>query len=200
LKKDDDSSLFLLFVMSTDVDFDFEKTAELHGLEEQLGFNAGLYECNLEPEMRPRFFYAPETNQGEPPIVENPLFTDITSGCGSHFGRGFDFSTYLTARDTRSLPEIVAFKIQALKEVLNGVKGLKKKDRRDLGRKLDAVTRHIKKDREEAAVAEVDDFIEIVERAVSGRPAGELIARAESLAFFACGATTNCNRLLFSEN
>jgi hypothetical protein len=191
-------SAFLLFVMSTSVEF--EKTAELHGLEEQLGFIAGPDECNAAFEMRPRFFYAPETHTGEPEIVEDPFFTDITSGCGSHIGRGWRFSTYLTARDTRSLDDIVAFKIQVLEQALSDVDSLNKKDRRDLGKKLDAVARHFKRGRTEAAVREVDDFIAIVTRTVSSDVAGELIARAESLAFFACGATTDCNRLLVSEN
>jgi hypothetical protein len=89
----------------------FNGTFRLHGNERALlDEGGGLPELHADeslaqPSELVRWMFAPEIHHGEPPIAEcgsqGCQFTDITSGLGSHVGRGWDFSEYLMVRDTR---------------------------------------------------------------------------------------------------
>jgi uncharacterized repeat protein (TIGR01451 family) len=99
----------------------FARTAEFHGFEDfRLGWDPP---CSnpADRTQEPRTFYAREAN--EPALVEEtgfggPGFVDISSGCGSNKGSGWNFSAYLTARDTRSPHDIAQFGLQRMQDAL----------------------------------------------------------------------------------
>src|SRR5262249_60881451 len=103
----------------------FARTAEVHVEESEfLGWSPSC----IDPDVtrRPRTFYVPEVGSPkfEPPIVEGPVFTDFSTGCGSNIGRGSRFSVWLTARDTRQPSEIVSAKFDGLEAALAPYAGL----------------------------------------------------------------------------
>jgi uncharacterized repeat protein (TIGR01451 family) len=98
----------------------FTRTAEFHGHEDfRLGWDPP---CSNGPDrtQEPRTFYAREGN--EPSLVEEgggqPVFVDISSGCGSNKGSGWNFSAYLTARDTRSPRDIAHYMLTQMQAAL----------------------------------------------------------------------------------
>jgi streptogramin lyase len=100
----------------------FSRTAEFHGLEDfRLGWDPPCVSSTLTDE--PRTFYAREALKGEPALVEEtafggPVFVDISSGCGSNKGSGWNFSAYLTGRDTRTPDAIAQFMLQRIQDAL----------------------------------------------------------------------------------
>lgn len=95
---------FLLAIMDTSATF--RRTVEFHYEEEdQLGHQPPCTDPN-DPSRETRTFYVPDP-RSERLKVEGPVFTDISSGCGSNIGRGDDFSYYLVGRSLR-LPAEVA--------------------------------------------------------------------------------------------
>jgi hypothetical protein len=116
-------STFLLAIIKTTAGF--RRTALAHFEEEERGLVSAC--AGLGPQsaqaFEPRTFYAPETDppKSEPDIVENHdgrLFVDISDGCGSNKGSGWNFSLYLTARDTRTPLDIVDQKLPNLRLAL----------------------------------------------------------------------------------
>ena len=110
------------FVLSLiDSTASFARTAEFHGHEDfRLGWDPP---CSnpADRTQEPRTFYAREGS--EPPLAEEsgfggPAFVDISSGCGSNKGSGWNFSAYLTARDTRSPHDIAQFMLTQMQAVL----------------------------------------------------------------------------------
>ena len=51
----------------------------------------------------------------------NPAFVDISSGCGSNKGAGWNFSVYLTARDTRTPLQIAQFMLDRMQGALTSL-------------------------------------------------------------------------------
>ena len=101
----------------------FARTAEFHGLEDfRLGWDPPCVVL-ADPTQEPRTFYAREALKSEPALVEEglfggPAFVDISSGCGSNKGSGWNFSLYLTGRDTRTPAQIATFMLQQLQGAL----------------------------------------------------------------------------------
>jgi len=125
----------IILLAIVDVTAGWGPTAEVHFEEELRGISGGPPGSGLEPcaadleqdrqEWEPRTWFAPEPAKGDPWIVEERLFddevvfTDVSVDCGSNVSRSWDFSLYATARDIRTLPEIIAFKFNNLNEVLS---------------------------------------------------------------------------------
>jgi hypothetical protein len=165
-----------------------------------------------------RWMFAPELAKGEPPVAGcdawGCAFTDITTGFGSHIGRGWDFSEYLMARDqrggyesepgkpdTRWSPQPselsrIAIKLDFLRETLDAHQdglgpGLRRRLHHLLGRLLRAYQRALERDRPDDANQILDRFIQVIENAKlpsspPGNLSGELIARARSLKLSTC--------------
>jgi hypothetical protein len=94
---------FLLAIMDTTALF--RRTVEFHYEEaDQLGYPPPCTDL-ANPTRETRTFYVPDP-RSERLKVEGPVFTDISSACGSNIGRGDDFSFYLTARSLRLPAEI----------------------------------------------------------------------------------------------
>jgi hypothetical protein len=94
-----------------------ETTAQFAGLIEHhldesliLGYEGDCRDQNAWAQ--PRLFWSPDAN--DPPIVEGAAFIDITTGCGTARGISRDFSFFLSARDTRSVRDIVRAKLDSL--------------------------------------------------------------------------------------
>jgi uncharacterized repeat protein (TIGR01451 family) len=115
------------FVLSlVDTNAKFSRTAEFHGFEDfRLGWNPPCVVA-ADPTQEPRTFYAPEALKGEPSLVEDvgyggPVFVDISSGCGSNKGSGWNFSLYLTAKDTRVPKEVARYMLQQMPQALSAL-------------------------------------------------------------------------------
>jgi hypothetical protein len=131
-----DPEYFVLAIIDTTAAY--AGTARAHFQEQlRLGW-APVCDHSLvnDPTDEPRTFYGPERPKGEPSIEEDrtfagtcpfsliggecPVFSDVSSECGSNVARGYNFSLYLTGRDTRSVPEIVEYKIAHMEQALGG--------------------------------------------------------------------------------
>jgi len=115
------------FVLSIiDTNAAFLRTAEFHGFEDfRLGWDPPCV-VPADQTQEPRTFYAPESAKGEPALVEDqgfggPVFVDISSGCGSNKGAGWNFSLYLTARDTRPPLEVARYMLQRMPDALTAL-------------------------------------------------------------------------------
>ncbi len=115
------------FVLAlVDTSAGFARTAEFHGLEEfLLGWHPPCLVA-ADRTQEPRTFYAREALKGEPSLEEEtgaggPVFVDISSGCGSNKGSGWNFSLYLTGRDARPPVEVVRFKLQMMQGALSSL-------------------------------------------------------------------------------
>jgi hypothetical protein len=114
---------FLLAIIKTTAVFG--RTAASHFEEEErgiLGQCAGLGPQAAQ-EGEPRTFYAPETGAPklEPGLVEGETFIDVSDGCGSNKGAGWNFSLYLTGRDPSTPVQIVDRKLTGLRLTLNAL-------------------------------------------------------------------------------
>ena len=115
---------FVLAIVDTTAAFD--RTAEFHGLEDfLLGWHPPCIVAG-DRTQEPRTFYAREAPKGEPSLVEEtafngPVFADISSGCGSNKGSGWNFSLYLTGRDSRVPVEVARFKLQRMQDALTSL-------------------------------------------------------------------------------
>ena len=115
------------FVLSiVDTTAVFSRTAEFHGLEDfRLGWHPPCT-VTADPTQEPRTFYAREEPKNEPSLVEespyeSPVFVDISSGCGSNKGSGWNFSLYLTARDTRTPLQIAQFMVTNIQQAISSL-------------------------------------------------------------------------------
>jgi hypothetical protein len=116
---------FMLALIKTTAGF--QRTAASHFEEEErgiLGQCAGLGPQSAQ-EGEPRTFYAPETGSPklEPGLVEGETFIDISDGCGSNKGTGWNFSLYLTGRDPSTPVQIMDRKIPGLRLAFNALSG-----------------------------------------------------------------------------
>jgi uncharacterized repeat protein (TIGR01451 family) len=115
---------FVLAIVDTTAQF--TRTAEFHGLEDfRLGWHPPCVVA-ADPTQEPRTFYAREIAKNEPSLVEesafeNPVFVDISSGCGSNKGAGWNFSLYLTGRDARTPLEVARFMLQRMQDALSAL-------------------------------------------------------------------------------
>ncbi len=163
-----------------------------------------------------RLFQA--TDDDDPAVSEGPIFADITAGCGSHIGRGGQFSLFLTGWDSRPLAQIVDDKFANFASSLNGTNVLtgglapfiKKNTKGSLSRDLDRAITAWNSGDEAAAqsylaamVATVKSSLSSFSRCSGGvcrNSPGEIIARAESASFMVCqaggGTAHDCGREL----
>lgn len=209
---------FLLAIIDTTVQF--TETAEFHGIEEdRFGYQPACPNTALDYE--PHTFYSPEQPKGEPPLYESfewsdcpftplsesfgggycPVLADISSECGSNVARGYNFSLYLTARDTRTLTDIITEKLwmthDSMWNRLNpmGLLG---------GNALYALDTEIHEAIDTWAtdpMGAAHELAHFVADAKAGTPAdinnstqnvtGELISRAMSAKFFVCKTATD---------
>jgi streptogramin lyase len=113
---------FLLAIVDT-TNLAFSRTAEFHGLEDfRLGWDPPCV-VPTNATLEPRTFYAREALKNEPVLSEErlfggPAFVDISSGCGSNKGSGWNFSAYLTGRDTRTPDQIAQFMLLRMQDAL----------------------------------------------------------------------------------
>ena len=213
---------YLVFVADTGANV-FGSTQEHHFEEGDFGFVTTCYVNNspgaAPAPKQPRTFHATDGN--DPVIVEGDDLADISTGCNSHIGRGGEFSMFLTGWDNRLTTTITTDKLSNLSLALNGVNafagGLAPYVSGDLlGDTMTSGTLAYELDQAQIAwgatnavltVSHLDAFIALVQgnpleftECPLGLPCrnvpGELVARAESAAFLACGAKENCQRTL----
>jgi hypothetical protein len=201
---------YLVSVAETSADV-FGATQQHHFDETPFGIHA---DCDDEPQ--PRLFHA--TDDDDAPIAEGDSFTDITTGCGSHIGRGGQFSLFLTGSDGRSFSDIVNDKFAHLASSLNGTNvslgGLapfiKKNTKGSLSRDLDKATAAWGRGNVAQAQSYLASMVATVKANLSSfsrcsggvcrNSPGEIIARAESASFMVCqaggGLAAACGREL----
>jgi hypothetical protein len=216
----DGHGCFYLVFLTTTGAATFGSTQEHHFEENDYGFDTTCYVNSGDAHsMQPRTFYA--TDGDDPTILEGLDFIDISTGCNSHIGRGGEFSMFLTGWDERQAYDITKQKLEnllALVDASNTADGV-------LAEYADPATMTTLYDLaddaldlwesqgsgyEATTLAKLNAFISKVRDAVDdslfiecpGGPLpcrnapGELIARAESAAFLACGASQSCQRTL----
>jgi len=197
-----------------------ETSADVFGATQQHHFEEAPFALQVGPcegnPLQPRLFHA--TDDDDPAVVEGDDFSDITAGCGSHIGRGGQFSLFLTGSDGRLLTDIVNEKLANLASSLNGTDlahgGLapfiKKNTKGSLSRDLDKAITAWNSGDEAAAqsflaamVATVKSSLSSFSRCSGGvcrNSPGEIIARAESASFMVCqaggGSAHDCGREL----
>jgi hypothetical protein len=136
---------------------------------------------------QPRLLWSPDEN--DPPIIEGPVFIDITSGCGSARGITRDFSFFLSARDTRSVREIVRAKLDALAVLVTRSACLEESLRKQLERAVLAAIRAFDGGQLVVALRLLEDFRDLVEKSEDGfascspHLSAELRGRATSAIF-----------------
>ena len=213
---------YLVFTADTGANL-FGGTQEHHFEEDDFGFVTSCYVSaapGAGPSARqPRVFHATDGN--DPRIVEDDDFSDISTGCNSHIGRGGQFSLFLTGWDSRSLKSLVSDKLAKLDLALNGhdafAGGLAPYiDPAILGcwwkRNTLAYWLAVAKiawacNSRSITLTALGKFLALVRSSPGSfeeEPAGllarnapgELIARAESASFLACGAAESCQRRL----
>jgi len=195
-------------LLRLDTTAEFTGTFQLHGDEEALLAGGGgelpeLAEQLAQPSELVRWMFAPELGNGEPPIAECDEsgcdFVDITDGLGSHVGRGWGFSEFITVRDTRG-DELtrIGFKLDGLRATLANNSTTLGELREDLDAKVNAYAEAMGIEGSEsfdadAAANLLDDFMAEVVSAAPPLPnaaptnlEGELVARARALKFSTC--------------
>jgi hypothetical protein len=91
----------VFIVVTQDTDETCTDPPETHGEEEVvMGYDPGL-DCPLDRSAEARWAYAPSA--GEPPLLEDPIAIEITSGIGSTRGHSKDTSVFVHGRNTRPL-------------------------------------------------------------------------------------------------
>ncbi len=210
-------SSFLLALIDTTAKF--RRTVDFHAEEEKRGlFTPCAWLGSPTDQLHePRTFYAPETAapKSEPDLVENsdgPLFVDISNGCGSNKGSGWNFSLYLTGTDTRTPLQIVQFKVSNLQAALSSFEEfIDPSVFADLAGNLSSANAALNqfassgnrtdRDNAQAAIEEfratIDGNVEAFDNAAAGRNvSGELVARAASILFILPKAPTATGPLI----
>jgi len=173
----------------------FQRTAEFHGLEDfLLGWDPPCI-VSGDRTQEPRTFYAREAPKGEPDLVEEtafggPVFTDVSSGCGSNKASGWNFSLYLTGRDSRAPLEVARFKLQQLQVALTGFsRFINSTVFNNLATEVQAALATLDT-APASSLANMTNFIAIVDGAPAGsfnnasrNVAGELVGRAQSASY-----------------
>jgi len=209
----DGQPTFLMHVLDTTAQF--EVTFQHLVREQVLGFDTSCVDLtdpfdpiNPSPTQQ-RLFHA--TDADDDPVVEGDSFFDISTGCSSSLGRGWDASGFLTGWDSRTPLEIAGAKLDALSQALSdddpgqgGLSGfIARRTLRRLTNAIAAARRSFDRGDYDSAMSRLDDLIATVlnnPQSIddsSRNVSGELVARAESANYMICGATTpDCNRLL----
>ena len=137
---------------------------------------------------QPRLFWVPKPD--EPPILESPVFIDVTSGCGTTHGLTRYWSLFLaSARDTRPIPEIVRSKLHSLYQVLRTSPCVDARLVRKLERQLGTAHIEFVRGAFASAIAKLQAFSDLVQNSpaaftsCSVNTGGELRARAGSALF-----------------
>jgi len=221
---------YLVYAADSGTDV-FGGTQEHHFEEDLFGFVTNCYinsGADPDPE-QPRTFYA--TDDNDPAIVEGNEFTDISTGCGSHIGRGSQFSLFIAGRDDHTLDEAIEAKIASIETALDvetpraagGLSDYISPTGQCTFASLASSLRETWDDEEQNVTPGAEDYpltraaLEAISAYVAGAasefsecplaalscPAadkrnapGEIVARVESAAFMACGASQDCQRTL----
>jgi hypothetical protein len=205
---------FMLAIVDTSAEF--LRTTESHW-EEALHLGGYQPPCpSIELKNEPHTFYAPELPKGEPPTVESiegdhcaddcpfppvviggesvcPIFSDISTGCGSNRGHSWNFSLYLTARDLRKRSDIVEEKLDMMKAALVRYYGqgwVPDPPFQELKGLIREADEEAEDGHPSAASLALGRFITTVRAATIDNSVhnvtGELVARALSAKFFIC--------------
>jgi hypothetical protein len=184
----------------------FGTTQEHHIHEEDHGFEASCETPFGVGARQNRTFHATDAN--DDPVVEGTRYFDISSGCNGHLSRGFESSFFLTAWDERSQAAIVNDKLFWLEQALTRSDPAQGGLSKYIASKTRTTLLNLVKAAKQAAAANdfmtvedtLDGFVATVESNLGRftecpkRPPmcrnapGELVARAASAAFMACGA------------
>jgi hypothetical protein len=135
-----------------------------------------------------RLFWLPSPH--EPPSLESPVFTDISTDCGTSRGRMRTFSLFLaSARDTRPSHEIAKTKLAALRTVLGRAACLDPLMTLVLEQKANTAMNLFLHRRFDFAIAELNAFSALIQNSPGSfssctiNAGGELRARADSAVF-----------------
>jgi hypothetical protein len=215
---------YLIFVADTGANL-FGSTQQHHFEEDEFGFTTNCYGAGpyFPPDPKqPRTFHGTDANDA--PVIEGEDVFDISSGCGSHIGRGGQFSVFVTGWDSRSVQSVTTDKLIHLQSALVGTNALvgglapyinpyllgNSTKRNTLANDIYLARQAWSCGDKEKTIANLDSFIARIKAALPvagkftecpvGLPCrnapGELVARAESAAFLACGAKQSCQRVL----
>ena len=137
---------------------------------------------------QPFLWWAPDEN--DPPIVEGPVFVDITTGCGTIRGLSRDFSFFLAGvRITAPISDLVAEKMTGLNQVIAGTSCIEKRLKRRLENLMDRALRDFGRGKFNGVVSslqEIDDRVEQSAQSFSDctiNVSGEIQARVRSAIF-----------------
>jgi hypothetical protein len=176
---------FLLIVADSNVDV---FGVLLHVIEEGLilGYEP---DCDdADSSAQPRLFWGP--SPGEAPILESPVFTDVSNDCGTTRGISRSWSLFLaSARDTRPTLEIAHSKLAALRRVLADAECVDFALVRKLDRLLGSAQLEFARGGYAAAREELQAFSALVQASPGAfasctvNLSGELRARADSTIF-----------------
>jgi hypothetical protein len=222
--KNGDGCYYLVFVADTGANL-FGSTQQHHFEEDEFCFSTNCYGAGpyFPPDPKqPRTFHGTDANDA--PVVEGEDVFDITTGCGSHIGRGGQFSVFVTGWDSRSTQSVTTEKLVHLQSALVGTNALAgglapyinpyllgtSSKKNTLANDIYLARQAWSCGDKAKTVAYLDAFIARINAAlpVAGKftecpvglqcrnAPGELIARAESAAFLACGAKQSCQRVL----
>jgi hypothetical protein len=215
---------YLVFVADTGANV-FGSTQQHHFEEDAFGFSTNCYGAGpyFPPDPKqPRTFHGTDANDA--PVVEGEDVFDITTGCGSHIGRGGQFSVFVTGWDSRTAQSVTTDKLVHLQSALVGTNALvgglapyinpyllgNSTKKNTLANDIYLARQAWSCGDKAKTIAYLDSFIARIKAALPvagkftecpvGLPCrnapGELIARAESAAFLACGAKQGCQRVL----
>jgi hypothetical protein len=215
---------YLVFVADTGANL-FGSTQQHHFEEDEFGFTTNCYGAGpyFPPDPKqPRTFHGTDANDA--PVIEGEDVFDISSGCGSHIGRGGQFSMFVAAWDSRTEQAVTTDKLIHLQSALVGTNALvgglapyinpyllgNSTKKNTLANDIYLARQAWSCGDKEKTIANLDSFIARIKAALPvagkftecpvGLPCrnapGELVARAESAAFLACGAKQSCQRVL----
>jgi hypothetical protein len=214
---------YLVFVADSGANV-FGSTQQHHFEESAFGFSTNCYTgaYNSPDPMQPRTFHGTDAN--DPPVVEGEDVFDISSGCASHIGRGGQFSVFVTGWDSRTVQSVTTDKLNTLSSALLGTNAFagglapyiqssllgNAYTNNTLAKDLHLARKAWDCGNKTLTVSYLNAFITRIKTNVPipgkftecplGVPCrntpGELVSRAESAAFLACGAKQSCQRVL----
>jgi hypothetical protein len=214
---------YLVFVADTGANV-FGSTQQHHFEEDAFGFSTNCYVgTHFSPDPKqPRTFHGTDAN--DPPVVEGEDLFDISTGCGSHIGRGGQFSMFLAGWASRTTQSQTTDKLIFLESSLVGTNALvgglapyinpyllgNSYKKNTLANDIHQARQAWSCGDKAKTLTHLDNFIARIKAnlPIAGKftecptglqcrnAPGELLARAESAAFLACGAKQSCQRVL----
>ena len=176
---------FLLVVADTNVNVLGELA---HVIDESLvlGYEP---DCDaLDRTAQPRLFWVPSPD--EAPVLESPVFNDVSNDCGTTRGLTRSWSLFLaSARDTRSTLAIASTKLSALATVLAQAQCVDHRLVKALQRRLESAQRQFSRGKYAATSDELRAFSAQIQGSAGSlsscslNEGGELRARADSAIF-----------------